>query len=957
MSEQKDRARARRAEVAARALGVEASVAIDAAGTENDRTVTTPRRGPAGSVTKAAALARRVGAAILAGSTALSATLTLTDLAQSTSFTGGATGGVPGGGPSAPVAPLVTFSPPSPTQGAAVTVTLLSAGATSYTFNMPGVTLSGSGATRTFTAGAAGAYGWTATASNAGGTSPTQFGSLTVASVPSTAMAPTLTTINPATEWAPISQGVRLPAGNNAAASEPAAYFTQANANPGIWTTGGGFFLWAGRLPLDTLRGNRSADLFLGSSPTGNRLKVNGTGTASNPSTIIFGWSRSGLVPSTGNIQVPLPSESDVLIAVVRDPSIVIGTGVSLRMVVLSLRTGAVLQSATYDAAGNGFGGSSAAAAFGGGWGKGDATVANSTASLQGSLLFSISGRGAAPTDAQLQQIALGGAPEAVLSGVTWDFYRDLKGFNFASPPAGVAAPAGITETMTTASVPVGTGFFAANTARRQSLTKYLRPTMTWRRGEIFGIKPGASTRTITVTAEASAGVAPEFRIVLWDGRVVCDWTAMASAGGGNWTGSAALGWFADWAVVEYRDALAPTDPLTRALWTDYFAIGPIFAFYGQSELANNWNNNVGAGLALDTAARGRVTWANANTALGYTEYVVLTPTTRSAADGVYSTVNQWIAMGGGPCVIAMDAVGATPNAESLGGTWGTRPYQNYLNTVALIGNQHVTILYSWGVHDAGNQQTWGTSFWDAVFYGTGPAVGASGSMPAGLATKNFSTLFASPSFIFSPLGRKRSGNAAPLTTPQFVQYAQNRRSGATWAAANGFVVGPYAGDTKLADQFHQLDGSPNGDRLYGARLAQACGRAFNLWPAADPTVASVTLTAANVYTVTFNRPSGGALYSPAPTALTGWMVNGSIAGFTAALVGNAVTLTKSSGNWTGAETVTYEGDAPRDTGYVNRGVNAAADDALQDPQIAGVLYETYAGDILGLGKPVVPYW
>lgn len=763
---------------------------------------------------------------------------------------------------------------------------------------------------------------------------------------PSTAKAPILSTIDPVAAWTPIAQGVQLPAGNNASASEISAYFTQGDVNPGIWKTAGGFFLWAGRLPQEAFQGNRIAVLFLASTPTGNRLRVNGTGTATNPNTITFGWSRSGIVPSAGSISGPRPTtETDLLIAVVRDPTIVIGTGTSLRLVIISLRTGAVLSSTTFDPTGNGYAGSSTNVGFGGGWGKGDNTVATSTATVQGDLYFAMSGSGAYPTDSVLQQIALGAAPETVISGVTWDFYRDLKAFPYAAP-ANVFAPGGITETLATGSVPNGTGFFPANTARRQSATVYLRPTMTWRRGEIFGIKPGQSSKTFTITAEASAGVQPECRIVQRGGGVLMDWTQMTPAGGGNWTLSPSLGWFGDWAVIEWRDALDPTNVLKRALWTEYFAVGPIFAFYGQSELENNWANNVGLGLTLDAGATRKVVWANANASIP--EFTVLTATTRAGADGIYSTVNQWIAGGGGPCIIAMDAKGGTPNGDSLGGAWPTRPYANYLATAAVIGTSNVTVVYHWGVNDNGLQNTWGVNYWNAVWFGTGPAVGTA-NMPSALSSQNFRAVYSNPSFIAAPLGRKRSGSAGPLTTPQVASYARNRRSLATWATANGFKVGPHMGDVKLADQFHQQDGSPMGDRLIGARLAQACLRAFNLWPASDPSVAAVTLTSPNVYTVTFNRTVGGAMYSPAPTALTGWMVNDSIVGFTAALVGNTVTITKTSGNWTGSETIKYEHDAPRDVG--------TADPVADDAQIAGALYETYAGDKLGLGLPVVPYW
>ena len=751
-----------------------------------------------------------------------------------------------------------------------------------------------------------------------------------------------LYSVDPEATWAPISQGVRLPTGNNdPAGARWTGYYTLPSANPGVWGATNSFLLWAGRIPNDAIRGNKACAIF---GTTGANLSISayGTGHATKPNKLEATFSATGLTPSSGTLSLTRrETVPNVLLALVRDA----GASNAFTFYMISLVDGTLLESASVSGGVTGTRSNTTSMGIGI---LGNA-AATSADTMQGDVQFVISGRGVAPSLANLQSIALGASPNTVLTGlgsVTYDFYYDFAGYGL-NPPASLSAPAGITTTVA-AATRRGADFFPATTSRRQSTSQYLVPTMAWRHGEIIGIKPGQTSVTLSVSCVASAGVAPQFRYCREDGAVLIDWTTMTSVGGGAFTGSAPCGWNGDgkYGVMEFRDSLAPNNSNTRAIWTDYFAIGPKVICAGQSELQNNWYSATNLGDTLDAGARGMITLATRPTVSGANIYCINAPGKFTLSDGLAATMNALVDLGVCPALLGMDAVGATSASQSLGGIMPARPYSHFVANRDLVGATGTTILYHWGVSDVAEIATYKGLFFDAVWFGTGAAIGATAQLPSVLATQNFSVLYSDPAMIFMPLGRKRSGSTGPLTTPQIPNYAVGRKAGDDWATAQGFVVGPYINDMALVDQFHQLATSPNGNRLTGYRIAQSIARAYGMYPMDDPTIASIALTAPNEYTVSFSLPNGGTLYSPAPTALTGWMVNSSNAGFTAAISGQNVKLTKSSGNWAGTEVIKYEHDAPRDLG-------TSADEATT---VAGCLYETTPYDAAGLGLPVKPY-
>jgi len=146
---------------------------------------------------------------------------------------------------------------------------------------------------------------------------------------------------------------------------------------------------------------------------------------------------------------------------------------------------------------------------------------------------------------------------------------------------------------------------------------------------------------------------------------------------------------------------------------------------------------------------------------------------------------------------------------------------------------------------------------------------------------------------------------------------------------------GPHAATTSL-----------KGNPLLGARLAAGVAQALGLTSITNPyyDVTNVTRSG-NTITIPVVTPNGGTLSSPTPAALTNWQVNGSSTGFTAALSGSNVVLTKASGNWSAGDTVIYN---------ENGELRATGDGVAEDRIVDGVLYESWADDELSLGLPVV---
>jgi hypothetical protein len=279
-------------------------------------------------------------------------------------------------------------------------------------------------------------------------------------------------------------------------------------------------------------------------------------------------------------------------------------------------------------------------------------------------------------------------------------------------------------------------------------------------------------------------------------------------------------------------------------------------------------------------------------------------------------------------------------NSAAPEGQVNTRNMAQLTRKLAAVGNDVTAVLHQWGTNNMSLPDADFQNLLTALFYGTGPAAGDR-SLAAELA----------PGWVpvISPLTR-HTGAALYQGNAQSA-----RRSGVAWANARNLTVGPPVSDLRIenAGGPHQTGGTPTGALSIMARHAVAAARALGLDTSQNPHFGTAALGGGGAtITVQTVRPNGGTLYSPAPAALRSFEVDAggtgtwSGSGFTAAIAGDTVVLTKASGSWPAGTRVRHL------SGGANR---ANGDGAAEDAIIAGMLYETWAGDVvLSRGLPVI---
>lgn len=264
--------------------------------------------------------------------------------------------------------------------------------------------------------------------------------------------------------------------------------------------------------------------------------------------------------------------------------------------------------------------------------------------------------------------------------------------------------------------------------------------------------------------------------------------------------------------------------------------------------------------------------------------------------------MNPLSALDVGPCKVVIDAVSGTGAICSLSDLTSNRPYDpDWVNTaLRAVANAPATdrpvLIWQWLIAEAVEMRNFGSGYFDGVLEGTGAAVA---SHPL-LASQNYRDLYAGFDFIYSPGSRHRiNGEPGPRDTSDNAGgvYHDGRVEGRTFAAANGYFVGPELNDIFLADSFNQDDTEPRGNTSFGARIGAVAARYLGNYSGDDTTITSAVLQpggAEIVVSLTF--AAARALSCAAPAAVTGFEVAGFRSGFTAAVSANTVVLTKVSG-------------------------------------------------------------
>lgn len=320
------------------------------------------------------------------------------------------------------------------------------------------------------------------------------------------------------------------------------------------------------------------------------------------------------------------------------------------------------------------------------------------------------------------------------------------------------------------------------------------------------------------------------------------------------------------------------------------------------------------------------------------------------AADGVAQLAK--VVNGGASAVsVVFNAVDGT-GVSSLIDDW-IRGSFNTLDLLAYSGNDITIDLWNWHSTDAGQGANFGNNVLGAAYLGTGP-----------LATANKlpNIRAATARIVIAVATRETTTSAGPFTTDQSTGIGLVRQSARAWAAANGAYIAPEQIDMKLAANNgpHQDQTSVRGNpRIFG-RMGEGINRALGFSSSVDPTIGSPQFNSGKAsFRLTVTLPNAGSTLRVDNTATYGSNVQGfeistdggttwSRNGFTATFSGTTVTLTKSSGDWTGiaagALRVRYAWGGPFSYGT----------SLESSEEFRGLLYDGTALEG-GLGLPVSP--
>lgn len=523
--------------------------------------------------------------------------------------------------------------------------------------------------------------------------------------------------------------------------------------------------------------------------------------------------------------------------------------------------------------------------------------------------------------DSVWQSIALGASLETALAGYTVPWVREFDG-----SPDSLSKPAWATDDATLPTA-IATGNAAfGSTLRRAAAASYLTVNEA-EDGYVYGLLPDEASRNVTFSGTSAGRTGNvEARVFYRDtGELLVDWTSVGAVSA-NWSGSLTVPRCAQgWVVAQFRTTDAP-DEVTHAMRR--FAVGYKFLQLGQSQTTIYMGSAVRGDLP---AAYDTMSLANDGVDTGQPIVQQMTFIGARTSDGLSAFADQFRAYADKTPVMVIGAakVGTGPD-QLMDDAETNRDWSKLQAKLDHWGNDVTAVLMNWATQGWATNGTVAETM-EALIYGTGDYGGTvdhslTAALRAGFA------------FGLSPATRHSNGVHNSIIGPQVA-----------FANARGLTVGLPVSDYAIEDEGGpHPDNNALGNRVLGVRMAHLAARITGFDVPARPYFSTATRLG-NAITIQTVRPNGGALSSPAPNALRNFEVDEGAgftnAGFTAAIGGNAVVLTKSSGVWASGTVVRY-----LENGETRTDNDAAAEAAI----VAGMLYEARADDVLGLGLPVV---
>lgn len=277
----------------------------------------------------------------------------------------------------------------------------------------------------------------------------------------------------------------------------------------------------------------------------------------------------------------------------------------------------------------------------------------------------------------------------------------------------------------------------------------------------------------------------------------------------------------------------------------------------------------------------------------------------------------------------------------------------NTIDLLAYAGSGVTVDLTDWHSAVVSEGANYGNNILGAIYLGTGPYATANQMPDIRRANARIAIAGTSRETITTP---------GPFDTDQSTGVGAVRASARAWAAANGAAYGPEQIDIRVdtGQGPHQSTTSLRGNVRKGGRQGETVARALGFSTSVDPSLGSPQFNAGKAsFRLTATLPNAGSSLRVDNAATYGSDVQGfeistdggstwSRSGFTATFSGTTVTLTKSSGNWSGVTVgnmrVRYAFGGPFSYGTSEEGTE----------KFRGLLYDGTAIEG-GLGLPVRP--
>lgn len=446
--------------------------------------------------------------------------------------------------------------------------------------------------------------------------------------------------------------------------------------------------------------------------------------------------------------------------------------------------------------------------------------------------------------------------------------------------------------------------------------------------GLVIGLVPGQSVADVEFKGTASAADDIQVRILRQsDSSVVQDWTYVATTvGSGSWSGTIGLPKADEWWKAEVRPKGNPSAVVTLS---EKFAVGYKVVLLGQSQMRR---------MMVFGSVGNSMSAGNVDTVSFYTldggESVDLLDNSTNGTDGLRAFVEQFRNFDATtPVMLVQEAVSGTSIIELLDDSETDRDWSDLTDKTDKYGGDISVVVESW------------------VTSNDSPLAGNEGiDLLQGIDDHGFSVDHSFADVFQSGYAFAEAGG----TRHALDNFDGYEAEIVDRANELGYAVGPPISDYEIEDggSAHANDAGQGNIRL-GTRLAVTVARALGLDTSENPSLnAGYRSFDGTILYLTFNLPNGGTLYSPAPTALSGFEISEnsgsswSGSGFTTGITGDYITLTKDSGTWATAGSV-----------QIRKLSNLADDVSIVEAQeqalVDGELYETWSDDALGLGLPV----